>query len=109
MTGGTDVHMVLVDMRKSDMDGLTGQNLLHEVGVTVNRNSMPYDKRPPRITSGIRIGTPALVTRGLSLDEFDEVADIISNALLTIDLPKQKQRALRIARTHPVYEGLRQY
>ncbi|CAD67316.1 serine hydroxymethyltransferase [Tropheryma whipplei] len=109
LTGGTDVHMVLIDMRKSDMDGLTGQNLLHEVGVTVNRNSMPYDKRPPRITSGIRIGTPALVTRGLSLDEFDEVADIISNALLTIDLPKQKQRALRIARAHPVYEGLRQY
>ena len=64
LTGGTDVHLVLVDLRDSDLDGQQAEDLLHEVGITVNRNAVPFDPRPPMVTSGLRIGTPALATRG---------------------------------------------
>jgi glycine hydroxymethyltransferase len=82
LTGGTDVHLVLVDLRNSVVDGQMAENLLHEAGVTVNKNSVPNDPRPPMVTSGVRIGTAALATRGFSDDEFVEVADIIANALI---------------------------
>ncbi len=65
LTGGTDVHLVLVDLRDSELDGQAGEDRLHEVGITVNRNAVPFDPRPPMVTSGLRIGTPALATRGL--------------------------------------------
>ena len=64
LTGGTDVHLVLVDLRESQLDGKQGEDILHEVGITVNRNSVPWDPRPPMTTSGLRIGTPALASRG---------------------------------------------
>jgi glycine hydroxymethyltransferase len=82
LTGGTDVHLVLVDLRSSEVDGKQAENLLHEVGITVNRNSVPWDPRPPMVTSGVRIGTPALATRGFGDEEFTEVADIIASALM---------------------------
>jgi glycine hydroxymethyltransferase len=82
LTGGTDVHLVLVDLRTSEVDGKQAENLLHEVGITVNRNSVPWDPRPPMVTSGVRIGTPALATRGFGDEEFTEVADIIASALM---------------------------
>ncbi|WP_328609657.1 serine hydroxymethyltransferase [Amycolatopsis sp. NBC_00345] len=82
LTGGTDVHLVLADLRASELDGKQGEDRLHEVGITVNRNAVPFDPRPPMVTSGIRIGTPALATRGFGDDEFREVADIIATALL---------------------------
>jgi glycine hydroxymethyltransferase len=63
LTGGTEVHLVLVDLRNAPIDGKTAEDLLHEVGITVNRNSVPNDPRPPLVTSGVRIGTPALATR----------------------------------------------
>src|SRR5699024_3938996 len=64
LPGGTDVHLVLVDLRNSQLDGQQVEDLLHEVGITVNRNAVPFDPRPPMVTSGLRIGTPALATRG---------------------------------------------
>ena len=64
LTGGTDVHLVLVDLRHSKLDGQQGEDRLHEIGITVNRNAVPFDPRPPMVTSGLRIGTPALATRG---------------------------------------------
>ncbi|RPE73474.1 MULTISPECIES: serine hydroxymethyltransferase [unclassified Frondihabitans] len=82
LTGGTDVHLVLVDLRASEVDGKQAENLLHEVGITVNRNSVPWDPRPPMTTSGVRIGTPALATRGFGDEEFAEVADIIALTLM---------------------------
>ena len=85
LTGGTDVHLVLVDLRNSQLDGQQGEDLLHEVGITVNRNAVPFDPRPPRVTSGLRIGTPALATRGFGDAEFTEVADIIAE---TADIPR---------------------
>ena len=81
VSGGTDVHLVLVDLRNSPLDGQAAEDLLHEVGITVNRNAVPNDPRPPMVTSGLRIGTPALATRGFGDAEFTEVADIIATAL----------------------------
>ncbi|MET0843971.1 MAG: serine hydroxymethyltransferase [Mycetocola sp.] len=81
VSGGTDVHLVLVDLRGSDLDGKQGEDRLHQVGITVNRNAVPFDPRPPMVSSGLRIGTPALATRGFGDAEFAEVADIIANAL----------------------------
>ena len=81
LTGGTDVHLALVDLRESELDGQQAEDRLHEIGITVNRNAVPFDPRPPMVTSGLRIGTPALATRGLQPDDFPEVGDIIATAL----------------------------
>ena len=81
LSGGTDVHLVLVDLRNSELDGQQAEDRLHEVGITVNRNAIPNDPRPPMVTSGLRIGTPALATRGFQAEDFREVADIIAEAL----------------------------
>lgn len=82
LTGGTDVHLVLVDLRHSPINGQQGEDVLAQVDITVNRNAVPFDPRPPMVTSGIRIGTPALATRGFSEENFREVADIIATALV---------------------------
>ncbi|MEV4597926.1 serine hydroxymethyltransferase [Amycolatopsis sp. NPDC049253] len=82
LTGGTDVHLVLADLRDSALDGKQAEDRLHSVGITVNRNAVPFDPRPPMVTSGIRVGTPALATRGFGDDEFREAADIVATALL---------------------------
>ncbi len=66
LTGGTDVHLVLVDLRESELDGQQAEDRLHDIGITVNRNAVPFDPRPPMVTSGLRVGTPALATRGLA-------------------------------------------
>jgi len=81
VNGGTDVHLVLVDLRHSDLDGQQAEDRLHQIGITVNRNAVPFDPRPPMVSSGLRIGTPALATRGFGAAEFTEVADIIASAL----------------------------
>jgi len=81
LTGGTDVHLVLVDLRESELDGQQAEDRLHSIGITVNRNAVPFDPRPPMVSSGLRIGTPALATRGFDADAFEEVADIIALAL----------------------------
>jgi glycine hydroxymethyltransferase len=81
LTGGTDVHLVLVDLRESELDGQQAEDRLHELGITVNRNAVPFDPRPPMVTSGLRIGTPALATRGFTAEDFTEVADVIAKAL----------------------------
>ncbi|MEV4333672.1 serine hydroxymethyltransferase [Streptomyces sp. NPDC049597] len=82
LTGGTDVHLVLVDLRHSELDGQQAEDRLHRIGITVNRNAVPFDPRPPMVSSGVRIGTPALAARGFGAEEFTEVADIIATALL---------------------------
>jgi glycine hydroxymethyltransferase len=81
LTGGTDVHLVLVDLRESQLDGQQAEDRLHEIGITVNRNAVPFDPRPPAVSSGLRVGSPALATRGLQEDEFREVGAILARAL----------------------------
>jgi glycine hydroxymethyltransferase len=107
LTGGTDVHLVLVDLRNSELDGQQAEDLLHEVGITVNRNAVPFDPRPPMVTSGLRIGTGALATRGFGEPEFTEVADIIATALATGQATDAlKERVVKLAESKPLYEGL---
>ncbi|GHF19980.1 serine hydroxymethyltransferase [Pseudolysinimonas yzui] len=107
LSGGTDVHLVLVDLRNSQLTGQDAENLLHEVGITVNKNSVPNDPRPPMVTSGIRIGTPALATRGFQDTEFAEVAEIIAATLKADpDLPALRARVEALASAFPLYPGL---
>ena len=110
LTGGTDVHLVLADLRNSELDGQQAEDLLHEVGITVNRNAVPNDPRPPRVTSGLRIGTPALATRGFGASEFTEVADIIATALTGKgDVEQLRGRVRTLAENTPLYADLTQY
>jgi glycine hydroxymethyltransferase len=107
LTGGTEVHLVLVDLRNAPIDGKTAEDLLHEVGITVNRNSVPNDPRPPLVTSGVRIGTPALATRGFGADEFTEVADIIAHVLMpNPDVKALNARVRKLTEAFPLYDGL---
>lgn len=107
LSGGTDVHLVLVDLRDSELDGQQAEDLLHEVGITVNRNAIPNDPRPPMVTSGLRIGTPALATRGFQAEDFREVADIIAEALKPgYDADALKARVTALAGKFPLYPSL---
>jgi glycine hydroxymethyltransferase len=81
LTGGTDVHLVLVDLTPTELDGQTAEDRLDEVGITVNRNAIPFDPRPPMNPSGLRIGTPALTTRGMVEEDMTEIASVIAAAL----------------------------
>ena len=106
LTGGTDVHLVLVDLRNSQLDGQQAEDLLHSVGITVNRNAVPFDPRPPMVTSGLRIGTPALATRGFGATEFTEVAEIIATALKagsSADVESLQARVDKLAADFPLY------
>ncbi|MFW6186729.1 MAG: serine hydroxymethyltransferase [Actinomycetota bacterium] len=110
LTGGTDVHLVLVDLRHSQLDGRQAEDLLHEAGITVNRNAVPWDPRPPMVTSGLRIGTPALATRGFGAPEFEEVAEIIATALKPgADVAALRARVDRLAADFPLYDGLEEW
>ena len=110
LTGGTDVHLVLADLRNSQMDGQQAEDALHGVGITVNRNAVPFDPRPPMVTSGLRIGTPALATRGFGDVEFAEVADIIALTLQGgADTEALRARVTRLAEAFPLYPGLEQW
>lgn len=111
VTGGTDVHLVLVDLRNSELNGQEAEDLLDAVGITVNRNAVPWDPRPPKVTSGLRIGTPALATRGFGVTEFTEVADVIATALRdgkSADIESLRARIAKLADDFPLYEGLDQ-
>jgi glycine hydroxymethyltransferase len=107
LTGGTDVHLVLVDLRESAIHGQNAEDILHSVGITVNRNAVPFDPRPPMTPSGVRIGTPALATRGFGDAEFTEVAEIIATALKPEpDVLALKERVTKLAEAFPLYDGL---
>ena len=107
LTGGTQVHLVLVDLRNAPINGQETEDLLHEVGITVNRNSVPNDPRPPMVTSGVRIGTPALATRGFGAEQFTEVAEIIAGVLVpTPDIAALRARTRKLTEAFPLYSGL---
>jgi glycine hydroxymethyltransferase len=109
LTGGTDVHLILVDLRESPLSGKQAEDRLHEIQITVNRNAVPFDPRPPMEASGLRIGTPALATRGLQEEDFEEIGRILAVALTpeydarAAELSEQVQA---IVARYPLYEAL---
>jgi glycine hydroxymethyltransferase len=111
LSGGTDVHLVLVDLRdaRPECSGREAEDRLHEIGITVNRNAVPFDPRPPLEASGLRIGTPALATRGLQLEDFAEVGAIIAAALTPGFQERAGELAARvraIVERYPLYREL---
>ncbi|MGH3008926.1 MAG: serine hydroxymethyltransferase [Gaiellaceae bacterium] len=110
VTGGTDTHLLLVDLRNGEWTGKAAEERLHEIDVTVNRNTIPFDERSPFVTSGIRLGTPAMTMRGFDEDDFHEVGAIICDALAEPpDLDGLRSRVAALCAKRPLYEGFRGY
>ena len=108
-SGGTDVHLVVADLRDSAIDGKQGEDRLEAIGITANRNTVPFDPRPPMVASGVRLGTAALATRGLALDDFAELGDVIRTAFgprFEAERDQLRARCAAIAARHPLYPGL---
>jgi glycine hydroxymethyltransferase len=109
LTGGTDVHLVLVDLTPTGLDGQTAEDRLDAVGITVNRNAIPFDERPPMNPSGLRIGTPALTTRGMGEEEMTEIAEVIATALsdsFEAEKDSLAERTSSLMDRHPLYPQL---
>jgi glycine hydroxymethyltransferase len=109
LTGGTDVHLLLVDLTPTGLDGKTAETRLEEVGITVNRNAIPFDERPPMNPSGLRIGTPALTTRGLGEDDMREIGQVIAAALsdgFDADRGSLLERTKALMERYPLYPQL---
>jgi glycine hydroxymethyltransferase len=110
LTGGTDVHLVLCDLRESELDGKQAEDRLAAVGITVNRNAVPFDPRPPAVSSGLRLGTPALATRGLQEDDFATIGRIIGEALTAEDFDGARAeltaQTMAITERYPLYVRL---
>jgi glycine hydroxymethyltransferase len=110
VTGGTDTHLLLVDLRATDWTGKAAEERLHEVSITVNRNTIPFDERSPFVTSGIRLGSPAMTMRGFDEDDFREVGRIICDALgESPDLEALQGRVAALCEKRPLYEGFGGY
>jgi len=110
LTGGTDVHLVLADLRDSELAGPDAEERLDRIGITVNRNAVPNDPRPAMVTSGLRIGTPAMATRGLQDDDFREIGKVMGEALTgpfeDSDVAALSERTRALAERHPLYPHL---
>ncbi|MEA2191304.1 MAG: glycine hydroxymethyltransferase [Solirubrobacteraceae bacterium] len=110
LTGGTDVHLVLADLRESELSGQDAEDRLDEIGITVNRNAVPNDPRPAMVTSGLRIGTPALATRGMGTEDFHEIGQVIGAALTggfgDAEKAELTERTRALAEAHPLYPHL---
>jgi glycine hydroxymethyltransferase len=107
VSGGTDNHLLLVDLRSINLTGKVAEKVLDDVGITVNKNTIPFDPESPFVTSGIRIGTPAVTSRGFGLEDMDEIASIISLTLKNHDneekLEEARKRVAALAEKHPLY------
>ena len=107
LTGGTDTHLLQLDLRRTEWTGKDAEERLHEVKLTVNRNTVPFDERPPTVASGVRIGTPAATMRGFDEDDFREVGRIIAGALADgADLARARRAAPRRSATAAALPGL---
>jgi glycine hydroxymethyltransferase len=110
LTGGTDTHLMQIDLRSSEWTGKAAEERLHEVQITVNRNTVPFDERPPTVASGVRVGTPAMTMRGFDEDDFREVGEIIAAALSDdADLDALRGRSEGLCEKRPLYPGFRGY
>jgi glycine hydroxymethyltransferase len=110
LTGGTDTHLLQLDLRRTEWTGKDAEERLHEVHLTTNRNTVPFDERPPTVASGVRIGTPAATMRGFDDEDFREVGRIIAGALSDgADLAALGARSIALCERHPLYPGFRGY
>ncbi len=111
VSGGTDTHLILVDLSDTGVSGKKAEKRLEEAGITINKNMVPFDERSPMITSGIRIGTPALTTRGMGEDEMQTIASLIDQVMRDIDneavIKKVKWEVSELCQNFPLYETLR--
>lgn len=109
VSGGTDNHLILIDLRSFGITGKDAEKVLDDIGITANKNTIPYDPESPFVTSGLRIGTPAVTTRGFGLEEMDEVASIIGSALKNPDneavLKEAAGRVKHLTERFPLYAG----
>jgi glycine hydroxymethyltransferase len=110
ITGGTDNHLVLIDMTNKNISGQEAETVLDEVSITVNKNTIPFDLRKPMDPSGIRLGTPALTTRGFKEEDMIIVADLIAETIHNSkkELVKEevKKKVKELTKRHPIYTGL---
>ena len=106
VSGGTDNHLILLDLSDTEITGKDAEHMLDEVGITVNKNAIPFDKRSPFITSGIRLGTPATTTRGFTEDDMKEIAELIKLTLTDFEKNKDEvaSRVHALCEKHPLYE-----
>jgi glycine hydroxymethyltransferase len=110
LTGGTDTHLMQIDLRKSDWTGRAAEERLHEVNITANRNTVPFDERPPMEASGVRLGTPAVTMRGFDEDDMHEVGSIIAGALEDgAETAALTARSEALCERRPLYPGFRGY
>jgi glycine hydroxymethyltransferase len=110
LTDGTDTHLVQLDLRNTEWTGLAAQERLEECKLTANRNTVPFDERPPMVASGVRLGTPAATMRGFDDDDFREVASVIAGALHDdADISALRDRAVALCDKRPLYPGFRGY
>jgi len=108
LTGGTDTHLLQVDLRSTEWTGKDAEERLAKAKLTVNRNTVPFDERPPTVASGVRIGTPAATMRGFDEDDFREVGRIIVEALAEgADVTALAARAAALCERRPLYPGFR--
>jgi glycine hydroxymethyltransferase len=110
VSGGTDNHLILVDFNGSDMTGKRAEDLLRDVGITANKNAVPGDRRPPTVTSGLRVGTPAMTTRGFGPDQIREVgriiAEILTNEPTEARVARLRSRVRALTESYPLYRYL---
>jgi glycine hydroxymethyltransferase len=107
VSGGTDNHLMLVDLTPKDITGKVAEKVLGIAGITVNKNGIPYDTQKPFVTSGIRIGTPAITTRGMKEQEMEQIVDFIDRALISRDdegkLLEIKKEVETLCKKFPIY------
>jgi glycine hydroxymethyltransferase len=109
VSGGTDTHMVLVDLVNQNLSGKEAEIQLEKAGIIVNRNLIPYDKRPPLITSGIRLGTPGVTTRGMGESEMEFISDLIDRTLRGAKPERIKREVKDLTRRFPLYKELKKW
>ena len=110
LTGGTDTHLIQLDLRSTDWSGKDAEERLDAVGITTNRNTVPFDERPPTVASGLRVGTPAATIRGFDDDDFREVGRIVVDALVEgADTGALRARSQALCDRRPLYPGFRGY
>ncbi len=110
ISGGTDTHVILIDLTNKNVTGKSAEKALEKAGITVNKNMIPFDKRSPFITSGIRIGTPAITTRGMSSDEMALIVQLIDDIINNIDnedkINKTRSTVSSLCKSFPIYSEL---
>ena len=110
LTGGTDTHLMQLDLRRSEWTGKDAEERLHEVGITANRNTVPFDERPPSVASGVRLGTPAVTMRGFDEADAREVGAVIVESLADgADVAALRERSAALCERRPLYPGFRGY